>query len=53
MRFYEKFGFRKVGESKCEFGGGGWMDMVRDLQGEDDEDEFEEVEEEVWERVEE
>lgn len=30
--FYEQFGFVKKGESKAQFGGGGWHDMVLDLK---------------------
>jgi GNAT superfamily N-acetyltransferase len=26
--FYESAMFKKVGESKCQYGGGGWFDMV-------------------------
>lgn len=26
--FYESFGFESRGPSKCQFGGGGWVDMV-------------------------
>lgn len=26
--FYESFGFENRGQSKCQFGGGGWTDMV-------------------------
>lgn len=26
--FYKSFGFEDHGESKCQFGGGGWRDMV-------------------------
>jgi ribosomal protein S18 acetylase RimI-like enzyme len=33
--FYENLGFSKVGESKAEFGGGGWIDMVAELKSED------------------
>lgn len=29
--YYEKFGFRSLGPSKAQFGGGGWIDMVLDL----------------------
>lgn len=28
VAWYEKAGFKKVGESKCQYGGGGWFDMV-------------------------
>ncbi|KAM0268519.1 hypothetical protein ACHAQH_009979 [Verticillium albo-atrum] len=31
--YYKKFGFREMGESKAAFGGGGWYDMVLDLDG--------------------
>jgi len=30
--FYEKMGFENKGPSKAEFGGGSWIDMVRELQ---------------------
>ncbi|KAK5129934.1 hypothetical protein LTR08_002694 [Meristemomyces frigidus] len=30
--YYEGFGFVNRGESKCQFGGGGWFDMVKELQ---------------------
>jgi len=33
VSYYERFGFRHVGESKAEFGGGGWHDMVMNLAG--------------------
>lgn len=26
--FYESFGFESRGPSKCQFGGGGWVDLV-------------------------
>ena len=29
--YYERFGFVNRGESECKFGGGGWFDMVKDL----------------------
>ncbi|KAK5105772.1 hypothetical protein LTR62_002172 [Meristemomyces frigidus] len=32
--FYEGFGFVNQGQSKCQFGGGGWFDMVRELERE-------------------
>lgn len=28
LRFYEHMGFKNKGPSKCQFGGGGWYDMV-------------------------
>ncbi|KAM0619371.1 hypothetical protein ACHAQG_008714 [Verticillium nonalfalfae] len=31
--FYKKFGFRELGASQVTFGGGGWYDMVLDLDG--------------------
>ncbi|RMZ73498.1 polyamine acetyltransferase [Pyrenophora seminiperda CCB06] len=35
--FYEKAGFKKVGPSKCQYGGGNWVDMVLVFeQGADD-----------------
>ncbi|KAJ4363093.1 hypothetical protein N0V83_010213 [Neocucurbitaria cava] len=39
--FYEKAGFSKVGPSKCQYGGGNWVDMVLDFEegmGDDDPD---------------
>ncbi|KAK3390490.1 hypothetical protein B0H63DRAFT_116965 [Podospora didyma] len=33
VSYYERFGFKHVGESKANFGGGGWHDMVFTLQG--------------------
>ncbi|KAK5119565.1 hypothetical protein LTR85_007393 [Meristemomyces frigidus] len=30
--YYESFGFVNKGESACKFGGGGWYDMVKDLE---------------------
>ncbi|KAI7282952.1 hypothetical protein KC345_g3213 [Hortaea werneckii] len=44
--YYEKFGFQNKGLSECQFAGGGWFDMIRELRvgnkglsglGEDDE----------------
>ncbi|KAK4544113.1 hypothetical protein LTR36_004611 [Oleoguttula mirabilis] len=32
MPYYESFGFVSKGESECKFGGGGWYDMVKDLE---------------------
>ncbi|KAL1605816.1 hypothetical protein SLS59_002935 [Nothophoma quercina] len=31
--FYEKAGFKKVGPSKCQYGGGNWYDMVIEFDG--------------------
>ncbi|KAF2134758.1 acyl-CoA N-acyltransferase, partial [Dothidotthia symphoricarpi CBS 119687] len=31
--FYEKAGFKKMGPSKCQYGGGNWVDMVLDFEG--------------------
>ena len=31
--FYEGCGFVVVGRSKCQFGGGGWFDMVMEFEG--------------------
>ncbi|TLS27850.1 hypothetical protein PpBr36_01766 [Pyricularia pennisetigena] len=28
VAYYKRFGFKHIGASKCEFGGGGWHDMV-------------------------
>ncbi|KAI4700852.1 hypothetical protein J4E81_003816 [Alternaria sp. BMP 2799] len=30
--FYEKAGFKKIGPSKCQYGGGNWVDMVLDFE---------------------
>jgi ribosomal protein S18 acetylase RimI-like enzyme len=39
--FYEKAGFKKVGPSKCQYGGGNWIDMVVSFDGSmDDERDF-------------
>lgn len=32
VKFYAKSGFLKVGPSKCQYGGGGWIDMVIELE---------------------
>ncbi|KAJ5651272.1 uncharacterized protein N7484_004995 [Penicillium longicatenatum] len=32
--FYESFGFESHGPSKCQFGGGGWVDLVLELGNE-------------------
>jgi ribosomal protein S18 acetylase RimI-like enzyme len=38
VSFYERSGFSKVGPSKCQYGGGNWVDMVLDFEtGMDDE----------------
>lgn len=34
--FYEKAGFKKVGPSKCQYGGGNWFDMVLDFEDDSD-----------------
>ncbi|KAL2127659.1 hypothetical protein VTI74DRAFT_10356 [Chaetomium olivicolor] len=31
VSYYERSGFKHLGESKAQFGGGGWHDMVHDL----------------------
>ena len=31
--WYEKAGFKEVGPSKCQYGGGGWVDMVLEFGG--------------------
>lgn len=31
ISYYERFGFKSLGPSKAEFGGGGWYDMVVSL----------------------
>jgi GNAT superfamily N-acetyltransferase len=33
IAFYDKCGFILVGPSDCEFGGGGWYDMVLEFDG--------------------
>lgn len=33
VEWYEKNGFKKVGPSSCQYGGGGWVDMVLDFDG--------------------
>lgn len=41
INFYQKAGFEKVGPSKCQYGGGNWVDMVLDFEdgmGDDDAD---------------
>jgi GNAT superfamily N-acetyltransferase len=30
--FYERAGFKKMGPSKCQYGGGNWVDMVLDFE---------------------
>ncbi|KAH7552306.1 acetyltransferase [Bipolaris maydis] len=30
--FYERAGFKKIGPSKCQYGGGNWVDMVLDFE---------------------
>jgi ribosomal protein S18 acetylase RimI-like enzyme len=32
IQFYEKAGFKKIGPSKCQYGGGNWVDMVLDFE---------------------
>jgi ribosomal protein S18 acetylase RimI-like enzyme len=39
--YYEKAGFSKVGPSKCQYGGGNWVDMLLEFEsgmGDDDPD---------------
>ena len=38
IKYYEALGFENLGESKAQFGGGGWYDMVRELKDEEDSD---------------
>lgn len=40
VAWYEKAGFEKVGPSKCQYGGGGWIDMVMEFGKTIDDDEF-------------
>lgn len=37
--YYEKAGFSKVGPSKCQYGGGNWVDMVLEFEDFGDEEE--------------
>lgn len=37
--YYEKAGFSKVGPSKCQYGGGNWVDMVLEFEDMGDEEE--------------
>ncbi|PKY01436.1 acyl-CoA N-acyltransferase [Aspergillus campestris IBT 28561] len=34
VNFYESFGFENRGPSKCQFGGGGWVDLVLEFTNE-------------------
>jgi ribosomal protein S18 acetylase RimI-like enzyme len=38
LGFYEKAGFKKVGPSKCQYGGGNWFDMVLDFEDDSNDD---------------
>lgn len=38
IAFYERVGFKKVGESACQYGGGGWFDMAIDFEEDADDD---------------
>ncbi|KAH6611883.1 hypothetical protein C7974DRAFT_86306 [Boeremia exigua] len=38
--FYESAGFKKVGPSKCQYGGGNWYDMVIEFDGGHDDHDF-------------
>ncbi|EAT78974.2 hypothetical protein SNOG_13527 [Parastagonospora nodorum SN15] len=38
VKFYAKSGFIEVGPSKCQYGGGGWIDMVIELEDDMDEE---------------
>lgn len=40
VSFYEKAGFKKIGPSKCQYGGGNWVDMVLDFDGSMDDHDF-------------
>lgn len=40
VSFYEKAGFKKLGPSKCQYGGGNWVDMVLDFDGGMDDHDF-------------
>lgn len=33
LTYYERFGYKHMGQSNAKFGGGGWHDMVFDLAG--------------------
>lgn len=36
--YYEKAGFSKIGPSKCQYGGGNWVDMVLEFESEWEDD---------------
>jgi predicted N-acetyltransferase YhbS len=36
--YYEKFGFKCLGKSEAQFGGGGWFDMVKEISDDEKED---------------
>ncbi|KAH3951935.1 hypothetical protein HBI56_164700 [Parastagonospora nodorum] len=38
VKFYANSGFIEVGPSKCQYGGGGWIDMVIELEDDMDEE---------------
>jgi GNAT superfamily N-acetyltransferase len=40
VAWYEKAGFKKVGPSACQFGGGNWIDMVMEFDGSVSADDF-------------
>lgn len=35
--YYERFGFKNKGRSNAQFGGGGWFDMVKEIENEEEE----------------
>jgi GNAT superfamily N-acetyltransferase len=40
VEFYTKAGFKKIGPSKCQYGGGNWVDMVMNLEDSLDEQDY-------------
>lgn len=40
VKFYESAGFTKVGPSACQYGGGGWIDMVMNFDDPNYDDEM-------------
>jgi ribosomal protein S18 acetylase RimI-like enzyme len=38
VNYYEKSGFSKMGPSKCQYGGGNWVDMVLEFESEWEDD---------------
>ena len=38
VEWYEKNGFKKVGKSACQYGGGGWYDMIMEFEHDSEDD---------------